>query len=521
MSAATRPIVSVGVLASGVLGWTLGGYTGAGVGLGLGTVLLLAPWWRQPLWSWAALFFNRNRPMEPAEPSTVANDRSGGGVRYQDGIAVTAIQILGKRYEATTVTGSSAEQTLNSWDLRDLLTMMRHGLGLRLESMSVVAAGVRRRSSGDYPRVYDTLIGAQPYAGQRETWLIMRLDALANGDALRWRPTAGTAALAAAQRVAVMLRCRGIRARVATATDIAELDIRLGAGALERPNRRWHSLRGDLGWHTTYGYQAADITPAVLEQAWSIRADGIIQNVTLFADGSGSATVTVRTAQPPTAPPSVMLQTLPGEQAQAIAAGLCGPRPMIKGLSRGRLPESLVVPIGPSGVLFGRIVSGDRLLLPLGDPGEQTRIHIAAEDAIAKRIIIRAAASGDRVTVHSANVQRWESVRMPHVAVIEHPRPVPGTTVSVIDGTVSPAPRPNTVISVGCPGTPGGSGADIVVAQTGPHSMEVTAAGRRYEVEMEFFRAENRYVSGNSGALALDAQIGDAPIGDAPIMGGW
>ena len=70
-----------------------------------------------------------------------------------------------------------------------------------------------------------------------------------------------------------------------------------------------------------------------------------------------------------------------------------------------------------------------------------------------------------------------------------------GYAVSVVDGTVSPAPRPNAVISVGPPGTATDSEADIVIVQTGPQSIEIAAAGSRYEVEMEFFRAENRYVS--------------------------
>lgn len=495
MTDGVRLAVSLGTLGCAATGWAFAGQVGAGIGLTIGLALLVVPWRRQPLWSWAALFLRRNRPMDLVVPSPVANDRSGGGVRYQDGVAVTAIQVLGKPYRPTLFTGSMTAATANCLDLSALVSAMRHGLGLTLESMSVVTSGSRRRSSGDYPRVYDTFIGTTPYAGQRETWLVIRLGALSNGDALRYRPTVGTAALAAAQRITVMLRASGVRAKVATATDIVELEKRLGAGALEPHNRRWNSIRGDLGWQTSYAHRADGINSGILEQAWTLPADGIVQNVTLFPDGTCSATVTVCTAQPPAASPSVTLQTLPGEQAKATAAALCGARPEIRRLRRAPLPQALTVPIGPSGVLLGKTSSGERLLLPLGDPGEQTRIHIAAEDAIAKRIIIRTAAAGDRVSVHSAHIDRWQSLRMPNLAVIEHPRPITGTTVSVVDGTVSPAPRPNVVISVGPPGTATDSEADIVIVQTGPQSIEISAAGSRYEVEMEFFRAENRYVS--------------------------
>ena len=305
----------------------------------------------------------------------------------------------------------------------------------------------------------------------------------------------GTAALAAAQRIAASLRCIGIRAKVATATDMVELERRLGRTALESHNQRWKTARSDAGWLTTYAYQPRDITAETLAQAWALRADGIIQNITLFPDGTANATITVRSAQPPTAPPSVMLKTLPGEQASAVAANLCGPRPELHGLSRGRAPVSLVVPIGPSGVLLGKVNAGDRLLLPLGDPGEFSRIHIAADDTIAKRIIIRTAGAGDRLTVHTKDLQRWESVRMPHIAVSDQPRPASGTTVSVVDGTVAPAPRPNTVISVGRPGAAQRGTADVVITQIGPAIVEVNAAGAVYMVEVELFRAENRYVS--------------------------
>ena len=504
-----KDIIRLGVVAGvfifGVIGWSAGGYVGAAIGVVIGLCLLVVPWRGQPLWSWLDLYLRRNRNIELTEPLTVANDRSGGGVRYQDHVADAAVHILGKQHQPTYFTGSTATLTANTIDISELFPFMRQSLGLTIESMSVVSAGARRRATGDYPRVYDTLIGTPPYAGQRETWLVLRIRALDNGDALRWRSTVGTAALAAAQRIAIALRCRGIRARVATATDIVELERRLGRTALEPHNRRWNSVRGDGGWLTTYAYRPSDITTDNLAQAWSLRVDGVVQNITLYPDGTASGTVTVRTAQPPTAPPAVLLTPLQGEQPRAFAAALCGPRPELRGVRSGPMRQPVVVPTGPSGILLGKTAGGDRLLLPLGDPGEQSRIHIAAEDAIAKRLVIRAAGAGDRVTVHTTNLDRWESVRMPHIAVIEHPRPASGTTVSVTDGTVPPAPRPATVISVVPPGTPIRVPSDVVITQTSPSTIAVVAAGERYDVEVEFFRAENRYISRET--IAFDAEL--------------
>ena len=497
-----RLAVAAGVFTFGTVGWGLADHIGAAAGVALGLAVLVLPWRGQPGWSWAWLYLTRDRCFDLSDPVTVVNDRSGGGVRYQGGIAVAAIQLLGKRWQPTFFTGSATVGTANTVDVAELVPLMRQSLGLELDSLSVITAGARRGSGGDYPAIYDTLIGNTPYAGRRETWLVLRLHAFDNGEALRDRPTVGTAALAAAQRIAASLRCRGVRAKVASATDMIELEKRLDTSVLRPRNRGWRSLRGDSGWQTSYGYRPGDITSEALGQAWSLRADAIIQNITVFSDGTAATTVTVRTPRPPTMPPAVILQPLPGQQASAAAANLCGPRPEVRGLLRGGLPSALFIPIGPSGVLIGKVSGGERLLLPLDDPAEQTRVHIGAEQEIAKRIVIRTAAAGQRVTVHTTDVAGWQSVRMPGIAVIEHQRPAPGTTVSVVDGTVAPAPRPNTVLSVAPPGSPVPPASDIVIAQTGPATVELTAGGWSCEIEPEFFRAENRYITCSQWEMA-------------------
>jgi type VII secretion protein EccE len=495
MSAPTKLAIIVGIFALSLVGWSVGGYPGAATGLVIGVLVGVIRWRGHPLWYWLILWRQRRRRVELSEPITVANDRTGGGVRYQDGVAVVAVQLVGKAHVPTLFTGSTSTYTENTVDIAELLPLLHQSLGLTIDSLSVVSAGARRRSTGDYPRVYDTLIGTPPYAGQRETWLIIRVAAVPNAEALQWRTSIGTATLAAGQRISAALRQRGIRAKVATATDIVELERRLGRSALNPQNQRWRTARGDGGWLTTYWYRPNDITADNLAHAWSLRADGIVQNVTLFSNGSAMAMVTVRSSQPPTAPPSVMLQTLPGEQTQAIAANLCGPIPPLRGVRRGPLTGPLVIPIGPSGVLLGKVGAGNRLMLPLDDPGEFSRVHIAAEDLLAKRIVLRLAGAGERITVHTRDLQRWASLRMPDIAVDNRVRPVTGTTVSVVDGTVMPAPRPNTLISVGEPGEPYRGSADVQITQIGPASIEVKVAGHVHTVEVELFRAENRYVS--------------------------
>ncbi|BBZ42155.1 type VII secretion protein EccE [Mycobacterium conspicuum] len=506
-----------------LLSWWLGGYIGVVIAVVVAVALVFVPWWGQPAWSWAVLALRGRRPISWNTPITVANNRSGGGIRVQDGTAVVAVQLLGRAHRATKVTGSVTVETDNVIDVVEIAPMLHHALGLRLDSLSVITLGSRHGVVGDYPRVYDSEIGTPPYAGRRETWLLMRLPVLDNTQALQWRNTVGVAAVSIAQRIAGLLRCHGLRAKVATATDLIELDRRLGSDAVAGSTQNWKAVRGEAGWMTTYAYPPEAITSRILAQAWTLRADEIIQNVTLYPDATCTATITVRTPTQAPTPPSVILRRLNGEQAAAAAANMCGPRPHLRGLRRSPLPAQLIVEIGPSGVLVGKLSNGDRLMIPITDGGELSRVFVAADDPIAKRIVIRVAGTGERVTVHTNDTARWGSVRMPELSVVNTSRPAPRTTVSVVeyvprrraaiddahdagpafadigDIGIAPTPRPPTVITVAPSGTRlpdrDRHGFEVAIEQVGPATVNVSAAGQNWLVQMDLFRAENRYVS--------------------------
>ncbi len=430
------------------------------------------------------------------------------------------------------MTGSVTVETDNVIDIIEMAPMLHHALGLQLDSISVVTLGSRHGVVGDYPRVYDSEIGTPPYAGRRETWLIMRLPVLDNTQALQWRTTVGAGAISVAQRIAGLLRCHGLRAKVATATDLVELDRRLGSDAVAGHAQNWKAVRGEAGWMTAYAYPAKGITSQILAQAWTLRADEIIQNVTVYPDATCTATLTVRTPTQAPTPPSIVLRRLNGEQAAAAAANMCGPRPYLRGLRPSPLPAQLIVEIGPSGVLVGKLSNGDRLMIPITDAGELSRVFVAAADPIAKRIVIRVAGSGERVTVHTNDKARWASVKMPELSIVSTSRPAPRTTVSVVeyaarrkkstDGTaqegsldaidsadiaISPAPRPATVITIAPNGTrlpeKDKHGFEVAIEQVGPATVNVSAAGNNWLVQMDLFRAENRYVSLEPVAMSI------------------
>lgn len=514
-----RRVVGVSVIfVLALVSGLLGGYIAAAVAVVIGVAAVFVRWWGQPAWSWLVLWRRGRRPLSWTAPLTVANNRSGGGVRVQDGVAVVAVQLLGRSHRPTLVTGSVTVETDNVLDVVELMPMLHQALGLQLDSISVVTVGSRHGTVGDFPRVYDSEIGTPPYAGRRETWLVLRLSVIDNAEALYWRTTVGAAAVSVAQRIAGLLRCEGLRAKVATATDLGELDRRLGWDAVAGRTQRWKAIRGEAGWLTTYAYPAQAITSRTLSQAWTLRADEVIQNVTVYPDATCTATITVRTPTPAPTPPSVVLRRLNGEQAAAAAANMCGPRPHLRGLRPSPLPAELTTEIGPSGVLIGKLNNGDRFLMPLTDAGELSRVFVAADDPVAKRIVIRTAGAGERVCVHSRDTQRWASVRMPEISVVSAARPAPRTTVSVVehavrrgragagalelagvDAAISPTPRPPTVITVAPAGTvlpeAHRQGFEVIIEQVGPALVNVAAAGENWLVEMDLFRAENRYVS--------------------------
>lgn len=490
---------AVAVAVIGMAGWIIGQLssswrfaplTGAVVGVALTLVVLAVPIARQSLWSWVTLRVRRLRTIAWPDPFPVAANRAGGGVRVVDGVAVVAVQVLGKSHEPSLITGSSRVQTANVLDIEALLPLVNHPLGLKLDSISAVSLGSRRGRASDYATTYDSIIGTASYAGKRETWLVVRMAILPNTSGLQWRTTVGSAAVAVAQRIVASLRGSGLQARVATGADMTELDKRLGADALTAENQRWRQLRATEGWLTTFAYPPEAIRTDVLAAAWTMQdIDEMIQNVTIYGDGTCTALVTVRTRQPLPAPPSVVLRPLNGQQGPALAAAMCGPRLRLRSVPHRDVPRHLSVEIGPSGVLVGKLPNGDKLLMPLDN-----RVWLSGDDSVIKRIIIRLGATGERISVHSKDSVRWDSVRMPDLLVVNEARPAPRSTVSVIDGVGSPSPRPATVISVNPPGTKApDSGFDVAIEQLDDRWVRVTSGGREWTVEVEKFTAENRF----------------------------
>ena len=116
--------------------------------------------------------------------------------------------------------------------------------------------------------------------------------------------------------------------------------------------------RGHL---TTYYFSPEDITTAALHQLWALRTDHVVP-VPACPSGAAcspteqpvmvSAMVRTNDPQRPQQPPTLNLNTLPGDQFDAVLRAAPTARPRLRLPQRAwGDPDELIIPIGPTGIL--------------------------------------------------------------------------------------------------------------------------------------------------------------------------
>ena len=150
-----------------------------------------------------------------------------------------------------------------------------------------------------------------------------------------------------------------------------------------------------------------------------------------------------------------------------MANNLCVPLQPLHGLERGSAPDADDAG-GPVGVLLGKVGAGDRLMLPW----LTRRVHPACTSP--PTIAWPNASSSGRPPPanESPCTQGYPPLverAMADIALTDRPWPAPGTTVSVLDGALSPAPRRN----ADHPGTPG-----TIAARSRRHPDRTDRSGR-------------------------------------------
>ncbi|PXX03218.1 type VII secretion protein EccE [Mycolicibacterium moriokaense] len=514
------------------------------------------PGWIAALRRWRS---QRRRPVGAAASTDVTQGNIVCGVRVDEYEAVTMLNVAGRAYSPTFLRGSTVSLTTNVLPLDVLIGLLDQPGGLKLAGIDIVSSGQRVRRGAGYPPLYSTLLADRPAAGRRDTRLIVRLDLTDSVGGLSYRASIGAAAAAATERIVNALLQEGIRATVLTAAELdaateelsaglaeapeqpapegevdADLDARApvlagaragsasaGRGGVELARRAaaevgWRTVNARPGHLTTYYFSPEDITTAALHQMWALRTDHVVQVTSLAKqrrvqpDGGGpvmvSAMVRINDPQRPQQPPTLDLNTLPGDQYDAALRAAPTARPRLR-LPKRELgdPDELVIPIGPTGILVGAalrddpharipIQRDDMIMWSLTDPQRATRVVMDTSDFYVRQLLLRAAAVGERIAIFSNQPQRWVALSQPNIAVVERRRgPEFVPTIIVND-------RPVTHPSVGLSATvvtlghaDRGPAPDIRFVQTSRSTVRITSGAYDFDVAIVAFRQEQAW----------------------------
>jgi type VII secretion protein EccE len=521
------------------------------------TVLLLVPTLHRrngPQWAAAVARWRSQRSKRL--PAAAAVDVPHGnvicGVRVDEREAIAMIEVTGLPYAFTFLRGSTVSLTRNELPLAVLAELLDQPGGIKLAGIDVVPAGHRVRRGSGYPPLYSTLLADRPAAGERTTQIVVRLDIQNSTPGLRYRRSIGAATAAATERIINALLEHDRRATALTAAELDAALERLGARLQKAPippvvegedrpaapvpfrstspaRRRgakpgsevgWRTVKGHPGFITTYYFSPEDITTASLHQMWALRTDEVVLTISLFKrryveapDGDGpvmvSAVVRTNDPQPPQQPPTLYLNTLPGDQ---YAAGLRSaptalPSPLPIPARRLGDPSELKVPIGPTGILIGSALRDDRnadpevhrddlVMLSLTDPQRATRIVMDTSEYFVRQLLIRAAAVGERIAIYSSQPRHWVGLSQPNIAVVERARPLEFVpSIIVNDRPIMPpsAGLSSTVITLGRLDA-GGQAPDIHFKQTSRQTVHITTATDEVDVAIVAFNQEQAWL---------------------------
>ncbi|WP_329412182.1 type VII secretion protein EccE [Nocardia vinacea] len=417
---------------------------------------------------------------------------------------------------------------------------------INLASIDVISTGARTAGGGPVAQLYDRILGPLPAIAHRTVWLVLRLDPLANAEAVDNRGGGGAGALRTAiiatRRVANRLAAQDISASVLTATEMNGAARELTRGIApeeftETPKSLVHGgihltsyeigpeLIGSRGFADIWATPSLTTTVTVRLRPGT-RRPGEARGDTATPITLG-ALIRFDTIDEPVEPPVTGLRALPGEQFHALLdclpAHRCGDA---AGDYRGPLAalDGIAVPTAGCGQLIGADDAGQGIAVPL--IGDGTRhLKVIGRLDLAQQVILRAIALGAHTIVHTDRPEAWQTM----VANVDAPHSlslaprfagaghhlaspaapsstlIPGAAVVVFDGIEPAAPTGGaTIVQVLAPEQPDGQfDADIVLAQdiSAPNVITVRTSTASATVNMVTTPEEMWYI-GESLAAA-------------------
>ncbi|NKY88786.1 type VII secretion protein EccE [Nocardia veterana] len=302
---------------------------------------------------------------------------------------------------------------------------------ITLTSIDVISTGSRTARTGFVAQLYDRILGPLPAIAHRTVWLVLRLDPLANAEAVESRGGGATGtirtAVIATRRVANRLAARDIEVSVLTANEMNSAVRRLLHGhTLDELDETPEALRcGELHL-TSYEIGSELIDSASFATLWATPSVATTVSLRLKPAPQRSgrtdapaaivldAVVRFDTTTPYTAPPVPGLRALPGRQLPTLLDTL----PIGSRARRGADPghrgpitalAEIMVPTAGCGQLIGADATGQGIAVPL--VGEGTRhVEVVGKLDLAQQVVLRAIALGARSIVHTDRPEAWQSM---------------------------------------------------------------------------------------------------------------
>ncbi|MFT4124921.1 MAG: type VII secretion protein EccE [Gordonia sp. (in: high G+C Gram-positive bacteria)] len=433
------------------------------------------------------------------------------GVRWVDGTLITVLRVRPGRLGVSRL----APGTLGFDEPRGMLVPLTvladciDPFDIPLTAIDVVSHGVRAWGSGPAATAYRRTLGPLPASAHRTVLVILRLNPNDCPDAVARRGGGAEGALRAAaittRRVHHRLVEAGLGVTILTAAEIATATGALIDGhRLDAVSERWdHLIAGPLRLRSAA--VAPGALPELLTAVWSVPSVATTLSIRLAHNDDGLLRVGALVRFDDLADESgrhvadlpAGLVPLPGRQFEALttalpvaaAATFPGQVPVAAGTTAAALLARLHVPAGGCGQLLGADVDGTAIAMALAGPGIDT-VRIEAQWSLAALLVVRAAAIGLPVAVHSSTPERWDTVLAAigedapagHDSGIEvfdgvepGDRPGAGTRFVIVDptrSTLTPTPGPATIVLTQNPDSP----QQVTVAlASGRHELTVVA----------------------------------------------
>ncbi|MCA2210229.1 type VII secretion protein EccE [Nocardia rosealba] len=366
-------------------------------------------------------------------------DGGSAGVRWDGRCLVTMLRVDSPP-DTLTLLDRGSLSTDQVLPLTEIAHCLRQ-FDIALDSIDVVSTGTRTTSTdavltgyaaqvAPLGRMYDQILGPLPAIAQRTMWIVLRLDPLANAEAIANRGSGheGTlrAAIIATLRVANRLATNGIKAAILTSADMSVAIRELSRGiAIDQFDERPDTLEQADVFLTSYQIGDELITADGFARVWAVPSLATTVMVRLLSGDDTRARLGQRrrmievdarvrydTYTEFEEVPLAGLRPLPRRQLWALADSLpIGSRDTGAVGYRGGLDAlaDLSIPTTGCGQLIGADSSGRGVAIPLVGVGSR-RIEIVGNLYLAQQVILRAIALGAGAIVHTDRPAAWHTM---------------------------------------------------------------------------------------------------------------